>query len=84
MCGRRKGEEGFYRQTAVSSAAVPSTEDTQRGFPQKAINEVLLWGLLRIVSKEKWNIFLMVNHKRMLLHPAPSWCINRRRNGMTG
>lgn len=26
--------------------------------------------LLRIVSKEKWNTFLMVNHKRTLLHPV--------------
>jgi len=39
-----KGRNGFYQQTAVSSAAAPSMEDTQRGFPQKAINEVLLWG----------------------------------------
>lgn len=44
MCGRREGEEGFYQQTVVSSAAVPSTEDTQRHFPQKPINEVVLWG----------------------------------------
>ena len=44
MCSRREGEEGFYQQTVVSSAAVPGTEDTHRGFPQKAINEVVLWG----------------------------------------
>lgn len=44
VCGRREEEDGFYQQTAVSSAAVPGLEDTQRGFPQKAINEILLEG----------------------------------------
>lgn len=73
--GGRRGVAGQKGSTALSRGSLCcwawQAGHTHRGFPHfHSIKEVLPRGLLRIVSKEKWNIFLMVNHKRMLLHPA--------------